>query len=542
MIPYTQFDRNEALACSTTDPIAFKFRAMMRKAVMVVDQADYDKETTRRSKAGKPVTYADVAPSCRNYILPPEKLRPAIDAVVSYWVTRDLHIDMEEAVLRAAADLHGGANPKGLANLRTRLFDKQKFSNTYKRQMSHVCSKVVAKNGRHTYVDQNHVCNENCVGCMSDEASVDVNYQYPETSKRSGGRKPRKRSKWANKFYRARGSSQLENLHKFLRPLFRVAMGPRRAFAKMKRFFHEWNIDEGVTKRGDTDYGTYNHNLLAQTNSLARDVGAEKLPYSDLAFNTNIPDDARFGFDKVSPLFPTQEPSGLAGGGSSSATGSAASGSVPIPPDSAGSVSFNLSGMLAGAGLVVGLAMANACGAVGLVVTVCCGDGLCMIRACAADDPARPEAISRARVLESQDDDVVEYLVAVRKGTAQWLHHKWHGTGAFSGDGPMSAVDKKLNAQNTNPMYHVYTATGSLNVEATFQAWYTAMSGANTYEYGDNLWLLSYLIKNNIHGEQVKLRAVVSADRPPIQPHIKMFWTSISFHTNRRSALRIHVI
>ena len=106
--------------------------------------------------------------------------------------------------------------------------------------MSHVCVHLRnhkrARGGKTCDADCNAcshtVCTEECTGCLSDPAGVDINFNREcDESKKPN-------------YYTGRGSSQLENLHRVLgKNVLSSVCGPFRCHNLMLATVYDWNID-----------------------------------------------------------------------------------------------------------------------------------------------------------------------------------------------------------------------------------------------------------------------------------------------------------
>ena len=192
--PWHWFPRwDHCIAVKTTDPKNYRFRAMLRRALLVIDSEDAAAAYKMFAEKGKSnPKYREVSQYCRNYILPPKITMPAIKAVLDELIAEDTEKRVRLAVLKMkemglGLTAEEVLEKKGLVPF----FKMDKYYEVMTQQLMHVCRKstmklpVTGKGGR-TYQkvvhDPAHVCDDSCAAhsCLADPPGVAMNYKYPE--------------------------------------------------------------------------------------------------------------------------------------------------------------------------------------------------------------------------------------------------------------------------------------------------------------------------------------------------------------------------
>lgn len=443
----------------------FSFRAMMSQALMCIDQDDFDAESKKLREAGKPVSYKAVAPSCRNYILPPEKLLPRVNAVITYWTARDERITARTAEIDTKRQL-GSATAEQLEEDLGELFFKPfKFTSVYLSQISHICPKTVERKGRSTVRNATHtMCGPDCTGCLSDPQGINLNVKKPSHKDYISGKQKNPTRKG---YFTKRGSSQQENMHSKLRKAVGwFAQGARKVSAKVKNFLFRWNQKAGVEKRGETDYGTYQTQALALINSYAAEAGGD-LPFPDLKVATaqNVKESLGMSFN--SPSFQRTPP--VKGEQSS----------LPPPPIGGSNLGAGIAARV-GAGAVVagslgqlaafvvgGGAMLKLLYEAGYCSIKVLGDMRCGFRALVATNEAllKKYDLTRREVCNSGNAKVIEALYKYRQSVALF------GKQLFESS-DLSQMEMSMMIQSADPRYMVNGVQGDIDLKATFGNWY----------------------------------------------------------------------
>ena len=234
--PFHWFQRwNDCINVPVGSILNILFRSQMRDAVLTPDEEDY-----RRAKERLPpdTKHSRILLETRRVILPPHKLRSAIDKVINTWMQRDLRLMQESA--QRAINAHCGMDDAD-TSLRSKaplFFKMNVLPDVRRRQMAHVCRQLQHQRERganHCKADCTaclHICREECTGCLSDPPGVDVNFNR----QRDADKRP--------EYYTGRGSSQLENLHHYLGDqVLSSVCGPFRCHNLMLASIYDWNID-----------------------------------------------------------------------------------------------------------------------------------------------------------------------------------------------------------------------------------------------------------------------------------------------------------
>jgi len=251
---------DDAIARTPGHSDMVSFRARLRDAVLVPDDDDYSKAkaalTIQRAAAGKPKPmHAEILKHCRRVIPEPAELRKRLDRVVQTWCDHDANavgglVQEQRGVSKKTKSGRKSKAPGKMGSQVVQsLFWKPDWKKTYDKQMAHV----------------------DC-GCLSDPPDLKLYFE-----------KPGKRS--LPLWFTSRGSSQNEGMHRWLRAAtaYFNDMGISRADCIIGRYFYEWNVDRGIEKCGDIDYGTYYHTSLGLINSMLRSLSdAQPLQFPHL--------------------------------------------------------------------------------------------------------------------------------------------------------------------------------------------------------------------------------------------------------------------
>ena len=242
-----------------------------------------DVRILRRRYPKKPT--GEIHAMCRRVVPAPAVLRKNVDGVIDLFRKRDA--DILASTANDHLELNSGDNERPI-------FFNRQFKNVYRKQMAHVCRDYGASIAPRPSRAADHVCGDDCPGCLSDPPEVMLYHERPEKRPKPGD------PPHVTLYFTSRGSSQAESMHRLLRQaVASTTCGAVRAEHAVGAFVYRWNVDRGVDKLGDEDYGTYHHEVLALINSLAASCGvpAAKLPYPSLKVGLADPSTEKIGME-----------------------------------------------------------------------------------------------------------------------------------------------------------------------------------------------------------------------------------------------------
>ena len=508
----------------TNHELAWRFRASLRKALCTCDKDDFKQEEERLRLAGKSTNYAEVAKGCRKYVLPPAALRKNFEACWGHWVSRDSilgkHRRAHQALLehtnpecpKTGTPLQKAAIIKSLEALPPDLFHPDRAQKCFISSLHHIClksTKVVDKQvvnaagkkvvKKERAIDTSHTCDGSCTGCLSDPEDVNLNFRYTASTNAV----TKKTTKAKKGFFTGRGSSPQENMHKWLRSFVgTVAQGAQMMSYKAKSFFSLWNQKRAQERKGSPGgLPSLNPQLGALLNSKAREAGMQSFPFPEVTTPAALKPGGNpaLGFACVSPYFDAAASSIAAAKAAAAAAAGAAAGGPQLSAAGGGFPSSSGAGGngFEGGGLLGLGAAAASLGAVVLNYTQkkdkklatlgfarisCAGDGRCLQRSMAADQPL-PGGITRNNVLWGHDGNILAYLRQFKRDAVLNMMDYVNGTGKYTTDGKPDDIMLIGFAGCADERWQ------GNSPEETFKKWMDGYigAGADDAEYGDNL-------------------------------------------------------